>query len=618
MLLALLAWGWPFYAQASCAPQILSVEASRAPDSVTTPGQAARLTQWLPVSLPDRWIKRWPTYSGSVWYRIKWERGCPDAQGHYPPTAITTNSFSLAGVVFSGQDEIWRDANLTEPLSRSWLVPHYWILPETSLSGPQNTLWIRIVGVDIQSPGLGLVTIGDPGTELAWHKVQFWRQRSLMTMTLVTSLVLGCLFFCIWLLHRAERTYGWYAAQMLAWIVLNTSLLSTETWPLPDSEAYDRFGTLAFILFLDCVCMFLWRFSGHRYPQTEKLLWSWTAVAGILILITPREFLNAITNTSAFVFMLIGVLVNFLFVLHGIRSRRRDQMILAGSIAFSIFAGLHDLVGLMELTHNAPIYIPYANLLSMVVMALLLGQRVAANTRRMARFNNEMEQAITRACDDLGTTLAHEHSLALADSRLQERLQLTRDIHDGLGGALVRSIASVEHAAMQPQKDQVLSMLKLLRNDLRLILDSNSSSAAQVAASPGEWLAPLRQRFGNLFDELDIDISWQIAERWAPQPEARQYLTITRVLEEALTNTLKHSRARHIEIRQSQSAEGTLCISIHDDGTGFDVESVLKAGLGVGLRSMQNRMQEAGGALVIQSRPGQTVLEASLPAARPH
>lgn len=613
-----MAWGCPVSARALCTPHIISVKAARAPATVTTPEQASRLRGWVPVTLPDRWIKRWQSYSGSVWYRIDWARGCPDTQTHYPPVAITTNSFSMAGVVFSGRDQIWRDTSLSEPLSRSWLMPHYWILPETSLSGPHNTLWIRIVGVSVESPGMGIVTIGAPRAQLAWHRKQLWRQQTLFTMTLVTSLVLGCLFFCIWLMHRAERTYGWYAMQMMSWLLVNAGMLTSSPWPFPDTVTFARANAIAFILYLDCFCVFLWRFSGHYHPYREKLLWTGTAVMSVLTCIIPSPALYTILTADGLIFISVALSVCVFFVVHATRSHRKDQMVLAGAIAISLLAGVHDLLALKEIIRNASVYIPYAYILTMIVMALLLGQRIAANTRRMARFNQEMQEAIHKACNDLGTTLAHEHSLALADSRLQERLQLTRDIHDGLGGALVRSIASVEHAAMQPQKDQVLSMLKLLRNDLRLILDSNSSMAAQVAASPEEWLAPLRQRFGNLFDEMDITARWNLAGKWAPVPDAQQYLTITRVLEEALTNILKHSRARHIVIHQTQSDDGSLSVTIRDDGTGFDPDSVLKAGLGVGLRSMQNRMQEAGGALVIQSRPGQTLLEASLPASRAH
>jgi hypothetical protein len=78
----------------------------------------------------------------------------------------------------------------------------------------------------------------------------------------------------------------------------------------------------------------------------------------------------------------------------------------------------------------------------------------------------------------------------LSNARLQERLRLTHDLHDGLGGELVHMIASVEQGSEALTRPQVLSMLKLIRNDLRQSIDSNASAQVRVPATPQEWLAP--------------------------------------------------------------------------------------------------------------------------------
>ncbi|KAG1435600.1 hypothetical protein G6F57_021052 [Rhizopus arrhizus] len=66
----------------------------------------------------------------------------------------------MAGEVFINDERIWRDAHLTEPLSRSWNLPRYWRLPEALLRDGVNTLWLRVVGVSQQTPGLGPVHLG--------------------------------------------------------------------------------------------------------------------------------------------------------------------------------------------------------------------------------------------------------------------------------------------------------------------------------------------------------------------------------------------------------------------------------------------------------------------------
>ena len=195
-------------------------------------------------------------------------------------------------------------------------------------------------------------------------------------------------------------------------------------------------------------------------------------------------------------------------------------------------------------------------------------------------------------------------------------MQLTHDLHDGLGGNLVRSIALVEQAQRQQQplaSNRVLSLLKLLRDDLRQMIDHGSSSGATVPPTPTAWMAPLRRRFTRLFDELEIQWQWNMPASWhSPdaRPSALQCLHLTRIIEEALSNALKHSRARTICVSCTQPQPDTLLVSIEDDGVGFEnpqqeAGDEHEHGLGIGMRSMAARAERIGGALQVTSSPGQ-------------
>jgi signal transduction histidine kinase len=89
------------------------------------------------------------------------------------------------------------------------------------------------------------------------------------------------------------------------------------------------------------------------------------------------------------------------------------------------------------------------------------------------------------------------------------------------------------------------------------------------------------------------------------------------LVEEALTNVIKHSRARRLELRLSQPEPDELILRIEDDGIGFDVSAVRQADISIGVRSMSVRIARAGGALDVVSKPGSTVLTARLKLARP-
>ena len=104
---------------------------------------------------------------------------------------------------------------------------------------------------------------------------------------------------------------------------------------------------------------------------------------------------------------------------------------------------------------------------------------------------------------------------------------------------------------------------------------------------------------------------------WDGTPSALQCLALTRLIEEALTNVVKHSRARRVGVTLRQPAHGQLELEIEDDGVGFDVDAVRRANLSVGVRSMATRIARVGGALDIASAPGRTRLCARLSLPQP-
>jgi len=78
-----------------------------------------------------------------------------------------------------------------------------------------------------------------------------------------------------------------------------------------------------------------------------------------------------------------------------------------------------------------------------------------------------------------------------------------------------------------------------------------------------------------------------------------------RIFREALTNVAKHARATHVEVHIAQD-KGGLLLSIRDDGVGFDTgdSSSASSGCRLGLITMREQVEYAGGSLVLQSRPG--------------
>jgi signal transduction histidine kinase len=458
----------------ACLPQILSIQSAKAAGLGPAPLGDTTL-QWHNVTLPDHWLDRWPGYSGAVWYRIDWQRGC--AHPHATPAdpvALALHSMVMAGEVFVNGDLLWRDRHLAEPLSRSWNMPRFWLLPESALHAGTNSVWIRVHGLAEQTPGLGEVRLGEPEALRQWHEQTWWNQRTLFTMNIVVSAVLGVLFGFAWLQRRASKAFGWYALNAFCWALFLANILATEAWPFPDTLAVARGNLLVFVLFSLSFCLFTWRFGGLRLPRLEKLLWALSLAGMAAAVFAPWPLVDGALPVGL-VFFGICVATSLHFPLHAWRTREAGHLVYAACLLVFLAAGLHDMLVLKKVLDASVPWMPYTAPLTMLALSMVLGRQFMLGMRRIEQFNQELTDSVARACDELGSTLAREHALALSHSRLQERLQLAHDLHDSLGGSLVRSIAMVEQAGSPLHNRQFLSMLKLLRDDLRQMIDSGTS-----------------------------------------------------------------------------------------------------------------------------------------------
>lgn len=593
---------------AACTVEILSTTAAQEGADGSKPGPAS----WLPVTLPDNWARRWPEYNGAVWYRIDWRPVCPGSAGGPVNIGLTLQSIIMAGEVFINDELIWRDQNLTEPLSRSWNMPRHWRIPASIVHDGVNTLWVRVVGVAQQTPGLGPVHLGGQQAMQKLYDDLWWSNRTLFSLNLIITSVLGGLFFCIWIVRREQTTYGWYALMSLFWVLFAANVLVTSPWPFSTTLMAARANIIVLVLYTACFCLFTWRFGGQTLPRLERALWILSAALIATAAFAPEASLTSslagVTLIAAGIF-----LVNCLqFPVHALRTRQTQHIMLAACLLIFFMVSVHDLLLIFQIIGPGTAYTPFSSIVVSICMSAILGLRHARNVRRIESFNHELAEGIERARTDLATTLEREHALAMANTRLQERLQIAHDLHDGLGGSLVRMMAMVEQTSTPLKGQQFLSMLKLLRDDLRQTIDNGSSPGVKVPATPQEWIAPLRHRFVQLFDELNLDSTWKFPPKWHTPPSALQCLALTRLVEEALTNVVKHSRARRVQVQLVQADTTQLELHIEDNGAGFDVAAVRLAGISVGMRSMHARIARVQGTLHISSEPGRTTLTALL------
>ena len=195
-------------------------------------------------------------------------------------------------------------------------------------------------------------------------------------------------------------------------------------------------------------------------------------------------------------------------------------------------------------------------------------------------------------------------------AREEERRWLRRDLHDGLGAALSGIGYGLDAAAIAPG-GRSAGQLSVLRGrltdaqaELRRIIDGLLPSLLDSADLAAAVRADVHARQAGR-PEIAVDI---------PGPglgglPAAVELAAFRIVQEALTNALRHADARHVEVRLRR-LPGGVCAAVEDDGCGIDDARPP----GVGLTSMAERAAEVGGNLTVTARlGGGTVVEAVLP-----
>ena len=605
-----------FAAAETCTPRILGVEVAKASGD----GSVRPTEGWIQTKLPDAMNRHWPGYDGSGWYRVDF-----DASGCTVPVALGIDGISVAGAVYLNDDLLWRDKSLVEPLSRSWNIPRWWVLPAASLHAGVNSVWIRAIAVSGIWSGVSALRLADEATVRAQFEHALWHQRTIYFINAVLCGMAGVLFTLVWLLRRSEPAYGWFALMSLAWLAYLTTYLAESPWPFADSMMRSRASMVALIVYVLGACLLTFRYGGQRMVWVERALWVLAAIGSLASLLAPKAVAGAWWGSVWQVAMAVFLLNALQFQWHVWRGprerpRRRRDMLLALVWLVFVVVALHDLSGMLGFWAVARNWAAMSGPLIIVLIMLVLGSQLVQEMRSVERFNHALADGISNARAELASAHEREYQQTLHNTKLQERIRIAHDLHDGLGASLVRGMALVEQARQPLPNERVLSLLKSLRDDLRQMIDYTTSATAATPASPVEWAAPLRHRFTRIFDELEVDSEWRIAEHWLePQlrPNALQSLNLTRLAEEALTNVIKHSRASRVRVSCDQPAADRFVVRVEDNGIGFDVRTVQQTSLNVGMRSMTARAARIGGELKVESGPCGTSVVVEIPLTLP-
>lgn len=203
---------------------------------------------------------------------------------------------------------------------------------------------------------------------------------------------------------------------------------------------------------------------------------------------------------------------------------------------------------------------------------------------------------------------AHLHSQAADLAAAQERLRIAHEMHDGLAQVLGYVNTKVQAADAYLRRGQIEEASAQLRQ--------LAVSAREAYTDVREGIVGLRTLPGP--DRPLADVLSEYLDQWKEQSGVSTHLTIegdihlrpsielqlVRIVQEALTNVRKHSRAANVRLNL-QRRNGSLVMSVNDDGVGFDPAAKHRGEFPrFGLATMRERAESIGGTLHIDSLPG--------------
>jgi PAS domain S-box-containing protein len=203
----------------------------------------------------------------------------------------------------------------------------------------------------------------------------------------------------------------------------------------------------------------------------------------------------------------------------------------------------------------------------------------------------------------------------LIEAQEQERRRIARELHDDIGQRL--ALLAIELAQLQQRSSvpselpERVGKLQLLTSEIAADIQSLSHELHSSRLQYLGLAAALRGFCQEFSGQQKVEVDFETQDLpTSLSPDIS--LCFFRVLQEALHNAAKHSGVQHFEVRLWGTPD-EIHLAIRDSGVGFDLEST-KAGRGLGLISMQERLKLLHGILSVESQPQRgTTIHASVP-----
>ncbi len=483
--------------------------------------------------------------------------------------------------------DVWVNGQLLHPNTvprRLWNTPLLVTVPGPLVATGEVQIALALRGMPPEGVDLQPFFYGPNKLLAPYRSVRAFFGPGLARFGLGLMGILAVALLVVWVFRRQERDYLWLG------LACATALITLVHFGYGFTPTGYRLWTIMWVLSVSLYVLFILKFLYLFIGIAPHWLESVHALAllafGAWVMFFPPEYAFAlsmwgnvaITIPSAFLVLVV-------MWVHRARMTGLDFGIFFPCLSLAMALGLYELYMSMI---NAPLRTMHLFHFMPLVMSLaciwLILSRLIHSLRNYEELTVSLNERIIEKSAKLEASFAELAEIRQREAIVAERDRIMLDLHDGIGGQLVSTLSYMRRNDVGD--DRCRRALEDALRDLALMLDSMENHDSLVTL-----LGMLRTRLEGLLSENGIEFDWQVHGEPRPQnPGPSQALNLSRIVQEAITNVIKHAQADTITIYVDETR-----IRISDNGVGFEVDDlVIGDNLSHGLANMKRRSQSLG------------------------
>jgi signal transduction histidine kinase len=479
---------------------------------------------------------------------------------------------------------------------RAGLIGQYFEVPVSYLK-PGNNEFDLLVDRDCCRAILRDVYAGPLNQIKPLADLSIWLRSNFMVILTTVSIVIAGIAACL-LPLRQNQALLWASIIVSTCFAVGTFSYIDTNSPLPGffRGIYGTLfgGALSYYAFAALICAWT---NGPKIILKAAVILSVSTIiiafAGYFYASRSHQLDIALHCVRILTFVSACLAVPTVLALLGraIWQNRSNAALDAAFFLLPVGVAMNEMVGALFFEGRPILLAPISSLIVLVVIGLGLARRTGETFYAAEQANRELLKRINVKDQELDASAAALRSQVAETAIQTERARIMRDMHDGMGGQLLSLLMQTRDP--DTPRAELEETVEIAIADLRLLIDSLDSVGDDLEIA----LAMFKERLAPRLSGAKVTLDWpntplDLKRVFSPA----EILSIYRILQEAISNALRHGAPTKIIVAQAIK-DDQLIITLEDDGKGMDPN----ASAGRGLTNMRRRIQELGGSMNIEA-----------------